>query len=822
MQPSFRSWWVFFLLFLPAWSGGAKEEGKVTLPVSMWEQMLSTLERDKEPDRSPFPVCPIQRKIDGTFRKGLFQATLTASFEVLDTRGHIRVPVLDGAASVGEVLLNNRRTSLLREGGMYSLGVDKPGNYTVRVKFFWGREQDRFARKLRFRLPDSGATQISVLIPEKNIEAKLARGALVSKKVTPQGTRLTGNLDASGLFDLSWTRKLTHKAKEALRMEARLNTLFTIQEAIVGGVAVFDITLLEGETDRIDLRIPEDIEVIRVEGEAVLQWQTEAGEASGGLTVLLRHLVEDQVRVSVHFQFPAEESQPVRLRMPLPPKEAGMTGALGVHGPAGLNVKVADAQDAEKLTLRDLPRELTDLASSPLLFGFRFTQAPQVTLAVARHHEVELTSTLIDEIQASSLLIEDGTEVTKIKLRIRNNTRQYLTMHLPEGAVLTHSLIDGRPVRPAYKQEGDREALLFPLRQSERIGAGRERYHTVRSGETLSDVSNFYYSDPSQWRTILDNNLDQMADEMDMTAGQVLRIPQRTGVTVEESSFVIELAYKRNRDPLGSLGRITVTLPGIDVDTMKAIWHVYFPRALMPLSFDSNLTQYSYIRYDPFRRIRDFLYRALFTPWAWAGGRYKSILKQRKVIWHVEAEQRGRGEVVLAAFPLTGDRYRFKRVLMGQETPEISVTYIDRGMAAPVRWGVFLLAFVLGLWMLSDKRTLLAWIISGAALVVALLLAHYFLGTHRRIVWGVDLALLVAVFRLRAGPVWKQFKDLMQSPWTIGQYLNFRNLAFVFGLCVVAWVVLTLPLLLSTFGAVVLFFWWRRKLRLSRKEVAHA
>jgi hypothetical protein len=242
----------------------------------------------------------------------------------------------------------------------------------------------------------------------------------------------------------------------------------------------------------------------------------------------------------------------------------------------------------------------------------------------------------------------------------------------------------------------------------------------------------------------------------------------------------------------------------------------------MPLSFDSNLTQYSYIRYDPFRRIRDFLYRALFTPWAWAGGRYKSILKQRKVIYHVEAEQRGRGEVVLAAFPLTGDRYRFKRVLLGQETPKISVTYIDRGMAGPVRWGVFLLAFILGLWMLSDKRTLLVWIISGGALVVALLLAHYFLGTHRRIVWGVDLALLVAVFRLRAGPVWKEFKDLLQSPWTIGQYLNFRNLAFVVGLCVVAWVVLTLPLLLSTLGAVVLFFWWRRKLRLSRKEVAHA
>jgi hypothetical protein len=331
MRQSASMGWICILLLLPALGGSAKEEGKVTLPVSMWEQMLSTLERDKEPDRSPVSVCPIQRKIDGTFRKGLFQATLTASFEVLDTRGHIRVPVLDGAASVGEVLLNNKRTSLLREGGMYSLGVDKPGNYTVRVKFFWGREQDRFARKLRFRLPDSGATEVSVLIPEKSIEAKLAQGALVSKQVTGTGTKLVGHLDASGLFDLSWTRKLTHKAKEALRMEARLNTLFTIQEAMVGGVAVFDITLLEGETDRIDLRLPEDIEVIRVEGEAVLQWQTEAGEAGGGLTVLLRHLVEDRVRVAVHFQFPAGEGRRQRGREAHPAGSAPRTDRSGLQ-----------------------------------------------------------------------------------------------------------------------------------------------------------------------------------------------------------------------------------------------------------------------------------------------------------------------------------------------------------------------------------------------------------------------------------------------------------------------------------------------------------
>jgi hypothetical protein len=586
-------------------------------------------------------------------------------------------------------------------------------------------------------------------------------------------------------------------------------------------VAFFDLAVLEGETDRIDLKVPGDIEVVRVEGDAVLQWSTEAGENGSAVTVLLRYLVESQVRVAVHFQFPIKPGKPVNLRMPLPGKGTPVSGAIGVQGPAGLDVRVAGIKAAKALTLRDLPRELSDLTSAPLLHGFSFKAPPSIKLAVARHQEVELTSTLIDEVQASSVLIEDGTEVTKIKLRIRNNTRQYLTMRLPKGAQLTHSLIDGRPVRPAVSKDGDREALLFPLRQSEKTGTGRDRYHTVRSGETLSDIANLYYSDPSRWRSVLDNNRGMLDNEMDMAAGQTLRIPSRVGVTVEESSFVIELAYKKTQNPLGLMGSVLCTLPAIDVDTMKVIWHLYLPEALMPLSFDANLTQYSAIRYDPFRRVRDFLYRVFWTPFAWAGGKYQSILKQRKVIYHAESERRGRGEVVLAAFPLTGQRYRFKRVLMGKETPRIRVTYVDADLAPVVRWTGFLVAFVLGLLLLSQRRKLKLFIISGAALVILLFLAHYFLGLHRRILWGVDLALLVTIFRLRWSVVWAGFKDILKSPWTVGSVITFRNLAFLLGLCVVAWIVLSLPLLLSSISAVVLFFWWLHKSRQARKEVAH-
>ncbi|MBN2494055.1 MAG: LysM peptidoglycan-binding domain-containing protein [Deltaproteobacteria bacterium] len=815
----------------------AAQTGKVELPLDRWEQMKVEIEQADRPHRPEIPFCPITRSVEGEFRKGLFRGSLTAEFELLDDRGHNRIPVLDGSASLGKVLLDGKRTSLLREGGMYTLGVDRPGRHAVQVEMFLGKEQDRFARRLQFRLPDAGVTRLSVYVPEPDIEAALSHGALTRQVREGDGTRLEGHLDASGQFDLSWTRKLTHREVGAVRMQARVNTLYTVREGMVAGLAVFDLAVLEGETDRIDLRLPPEkagvrrLEVLDVQGDAVLQWTTDVGKGGEGgrLTVMLRYLLEDQARIAVRFQFPAEADQEIPLRMPLTPADVPLSGAIGVLGPAGLNIEVTDTGGAQKPKLRDLPGELTELTTSPLQHGFVFEKPPAIRLRVTAHDPLkQQATTLCDEMQASSVVLEDGTEITKLKLRIRNNARQYLKLELPTGAVLTHSLIDGRPVRPADSSEGARKFLKLPLRQSERLEAGQERSHLVRQGETLSDISNFYYSDPGQWQFLLDNNGEVIDSAQDLYPGMELRIPVRKGVTMEESSFVIELAYKllpeagSARRPLGWAGGRSLRLPGVDVDVMKVTWHLYFPATFSPLCFDTNLTQYTAIRYDPFRRLRDFFDRAMWIQDAWAGG-YRSILKQRKAIYYTaDLGRRAAGEEVLATFPLVGKKYRFKRNLLRRETPRIEVTYVATWLASPLRWLAFLLAFALGLVLAMSERRLVVWIVSALCLIGLLALAHYFLGMHRRILWGVDLALLLAVLRLRWAPFWEGLKEILYAPWTIVRLLALRNLAFVVGLLVLLAVVLWLPLLLSSISLFALFFWYRRKARLAREEVAHA
>lgn len=777
-------------------SAALAADGTVTVPLGQWEGLLDAVDAAAVRAPPPVPVLQVDRVVEGAYRRGVFTGTLSTRFVVPAGQADVRVPILDQAASIASVELDGRTTSLLPEGGFYTAAIDAPGAHTVKVAFFVGREDDRFARRLQLTLPPAAPTRLSVWVPEGEIEAELAQGGVTAVRAEGAGTRIDGQLDGRGTVDLAWKGRL-QQAAVPVKLEAEEYALLTLHEALVRGVAVIDASVIEGETDRVVVRVPEDVEIVDVLGDAVLQWQTEPGR----LVVLLRYLVSDTARLRVQFQFPVDLEQPVTLHLPLPEEGVPFRGAVGVLGPAGLRAEVRTAEGAE--TLRDLPAELASLTTDPLLVGFEFHAAPTVVLDVTRQAEVELTTTIVDDLEASTVLIEDGTEITKVRLRVRNNTRQYLSARLPPGAVLTHARIDGRPVRPAVVTDAAGEALLFPLVQSERFAAGETQTWTVRDGDTLGGIADRFYSDPGQWSVILLANDDQLRSPMDLAPGQSLRIPPKRGVAVHESSFVIELAWTSAGPEMGWFGRRALTLPELDADVLAATWHVYVPDALVPLSFDANLTQYSDIRYDHLRRLRQFLDAAWGAQSAWAGG-YESILSRRKSIYQEEASRMAGAQEATSSFPLVGELYRFKRLLPGREVPSLAVTWLSRSLIPAARWAGLVAALALTLSLLRGGNRLRI----AAGFAALLVVAWYVEGVHRRLVWGIDAALLLTLAgtlrsRVAAG-------GLLPARRALADTLRFGMLLRLFLAVLALYVLLMVPLLWSTLALVGLAVLARR------------
>jgi len=802
------------LLSALALTAGAEGE-QAELPLSAWQQIRAAADGSGLQRPPSHPWGSLGRTVEGSFHKGLLSATLQARFAVLASSGWVEVPVLDAGASLRSVTLDGRPAALTRRGSMYVLGLSAPGVHTVQVDFLLGQEQERFARKLRFRVPPAGGTTLSLMLPEQDIEPRLSDGVLRSVSPSGEGTEVRGEVNASGLVELTWTRRPSHRGPQTLSAEARLSTLLSVHESLVTGSAELALSVLQGETDRVQLQVPEGLEVLQVEGPAVAQWQSRAPEGGepGRLTILLRHLVADSVAARIRFQLPVLPEQPVLLGTVAPLPGTPVQGALGVRAPTGLRLRVQELQGAARVPVRDLPLQLTEMSDSPLLLGFTFEELPTVRLSVQRQQQVELTGTVVDELESSTVVLQDGSEVTKVKLHMRNNTRQYLRLRLPAGALLTHCLIDGEPVRPALAPPEaaalpgqtpapESEALLLPLRQSERIEPGAERSHLVRSGDTLGALAGLYYADPGQWQRILEANQDQLASDVDLSVGQRLRIPRPPGVTVEEGRFVVELAYRRGHAPLGSFGALDLGLPTLDVDTLEVTWHLLLPHAVTPVHFGGNLRQYSAVRYDLFRRVRHFLQEAVGGGSAWAGEEYRSILSKRKGIYRAEAAKRSRADSVLATFPLVGRRYRFKRLLSGRERPQVRVRWVTPWVAHTLRWAALLLSLALAVLALRPGARWPSKVAAVVGLGLLAVLGHFVLGVHRRLVWGLDLGLLLVLLRSH-GPAWLAgLRRIGADPARLRGLVSFRLFVGLGGCWILLRFMLAYPMLLSLLALV--------------------
>jgi hypothetical protein len=775
--------------------------GTVTVPLTRWRALDDELRAAPQKARDA-PLLWVARRVEGRFHKGLWTGRLVAQFEVR-VEGPVRVPVIDARAVLGDVTLDKKPASLLEDGAFYSLPTDRPGRHELAVDFHWGRETQRFTRTLHMGFPEGGPIAIEARIAEIGITPSLGSGAVASAVQQGSDTVIVGHLDGTGELRLSWKVRDPDEARGEAKIDAREHTLFHVTDALVTGRSSITIHVVEGESDALDLALPKGVEVLRVEGDAVLQWHTVPAAGEGrGLVVLLRRLVADATEIRVDFQLSSEPGSPVVLAMPMP--SAGAAGSIGVTGPPGLKLDVKHAEGVESLATRDLPQELASLARGPVLFGYRIAGAPRVVLAASPLPELELARTTVDELSASTVLQEDGTERTKIALRIRNDGRQYVELALPAGARPMRSFIDGREVRPALL--GQR--LLLPLRQSERLGEDQPRIHVVRPGETLSDLANLYYSDPSAWQRILAKNRAIIDPNGALTRDMRLEIPPATEAEAE-AFFVIEVAYERAQPALDEIGITTLRLPGLDVDTTKAVWHVYLPGSYEPLTFGGNLAQSSRIKYDLLRRLKWFLKEALAPTSAFAGDEYKSILKKRRAIYNDEATREGESFAALTTFPLVGERYKFRRILLGREVAEIRVWYASSAVLSAGRLAALGLVFAAALIALR-KNARAPWIALGALLIALLVAAHFIPGLHRRIVWGLDFALLAALAARARPRAARLGRAIARAPWLLLRMVTLRRLLALAGFTWMLAELVRRPMLLSLAALVLLSIVWIR------------
>jgi len=448
----------------------ADEPDRVILSL---EDFLELYEKNREPvEESPhdFAIASAQYRgrvvVEGDKPRSVtFRATLHVN--VLRKRGWVRVRLLPVTTALQSATVGGVEVPVVIEDGYYTMVTDARGPLEVELGFAASVITVEGRSHVGFDLTPSGATSVELRVrSDHDLEFSVPQARLQSDEVRGDERTMRATLPSTDSLAIDWQKKVPVEAAQQARIYAEVFSLVSIGDGVMQVSATVNHTILFADVDRFEIEVPSGMTVLDTRGAGIRDWTL---RPDGHLEIALNYAARGEYQVELSMEKAiGEQTQNLSAPIVKPIGVERVKGWLGVEVRGNLEVGGGEITNATVVDVRSLPAQILGITSQPVLLGYKYLGSDAtVPLAVARHDDVDVLVTLIDQVRARTMWTPQGRRLTSVKYQLRNNRRQFLRLRLPEGAELWSASVGGRAVQPARAADAQ---VMIPLVRSQSSG----------------------------------------------------------------------------------------------------------------------------------------------------------------------------------------------------------------------------------------------------------------------------------------------------------------------------------------------------------------
>ena len=202
--------------------------------------------------------------------------TFTMRFVADIEKKGVEIPLVDGHVAYLDDTFPSR-TELRRDGSLLLLRFDRTGRQDVSFRFASLPVHDGDWRQTGFRIPQATVRKLDMRFDRPDLKVEFPGALRVSRGgENKDQARATAFLGASEVFSVRWKTQV--RALDAdLVVACAANTIASASVGALHLDNVFHYEVVQGGLKRLELTLPEDINVTRVSGEDILEWHIEPG-----------------------------------------------------------------------------------------------------------------------------------------------------------------------------------------------------------------------------------------------------------------------------------------------------------------------------------------------------------------------------------------------------------------------------------------------------------------------------------------------------------------------------------------------------------------
>ncbi len=248
-------------------------------------------------------------------------------------------------------------------------------------------------------------------------------------------------------------------------VRAEVVNVLTVSETLLSGKSLFRYDIQNAPIKELRLHIPTNFQNVDITGDNIRR----RDQTNGDWTIELQSKVRGQYQLTVNWEQPLAVTNLLRFEGVRALGVERETGAITVQAKPPLQVSPRTA--SEELVRADAS-ELPDWAGvraaggareETAVLSYRYLRPTyQLVLQVNRFEDAGVLEALVDSVQLTTVVADDGQMMTELTLGIRNNGRQYLELELPPKTTVWSAFVGGQAVRPGRRNG----KTLLPLERT--------------------------------------------------------------------------------------------------------------------------------------------------------------------------------------------------------------------------------------------------------------------------------------------------------------------------------------------------------------------
>ena len=436
--------------------------GTVTLSRSDYDRLLDLSNRfGVPPERAPLAAALGRADITVSVDGGVARASIALEGEVFHS-GVVKVPLIAGTTLLDARLANGPLPLVSENNALVGL-ISGPAAFAATLEWATPLTMTPGRGSFVLPVPAAGSVTATIDIPGERSDVRISPGLLLSRSSAGGRTTIQATLSPGTSTQVYWSSRdsVAVSVQRDVRFLSDLKTLITIGEAEVRAVSLIDVTVLQGEAQRFEVRLPQGYEVVSVSGSTL---DTSDHQAN----VLTLSVIDPAVR---RHQFLVTLERPgsggsfkletTFATLPAAQRESGEVVLAGV---GTLEIGAADNPGLKRVDVREVDRSLATAAGQSMLAAYRYQRVsaapPALALDVTRFSDAPVLAALAERAVVTTLVTTEGRALTEVTLRVRNRAQPYMKVSLPAGASIISSDVAGQPAKPADGADGTRVPLL--------------------------------------------------------------------------------------------------------------------------------------------------------------------------------------------------------------------------------------------------------------------------------------------------------------------------------------------------------------------------